>query len=362
MDPTGFPSCDSGGIGPVPRPTTVSPGLPWWINAGFVGTLVYNSSLWGTAAARELVDLSFLPFEFTDVNAGSAWVLDNATKAARVVTHVRAIPTDGAYGATVMVNSIPYTSLIKDYALVFEADLPAPSTARVLVSGLNILGGNGLPSAGPGRWIFDTLLRHALSSPARHRGATGSSANPAARKPDGAVFAGAAAPPSTAFCTGPASFCPAGAESACTRPFASFTPGPCGKNFAIVQPVSLAAAANVTALKIKLQAKAAGTRVIPLLYDGASGAPGRLIANGTAVPLTAGHAPAWLSLPLEAPSLPPGRYYIGALYSADTSCWAGEEGARDSFAAQPFAAGPLPGTGLSWTSGTEGIATYAVTA
>ena len=48
VDPTGFPSCDSGGIGPV--------------------------------------DLSFLPFEFTNVNAGSAWVLDNTTKAARVVT------------------------------------------------------------------------------------------------------------------------------------------------------------------------------------------------------------------------------------------------------------------------------------
>ena len=354
VEPTGFPSCDSGGIGPVPGPATVSAGLPWWINAGFVGTLVYNSSLWGTAAARELVDLSFLPFEFTNVNAGSAWMLDNATKAARVVTHVRAIPADGAYGATVMVNSIPYTSLIKDYALVFEADLPAPSTARVLVSGLNILGGNGLPSAGPGRWIFDTLLRYALSSPARPQAAAGSSANP------GAVFAGVAPPPPAAFCTGPASFCPAGAESPCTRPFASYTAGPCGKNFAIVQPVSLAAAASVTALKIKLQAKAAGTFVIPLLYDGASGAPGRLIANGTAVLLAAAHAPVWMSLPLEAPSLPPGQYYIGALYSADTSCWAGE-GVRDSYAAQPFAAGPLPGTGLSWTSGTQSTAAYAVT-
>ena len=211
---------------------------------------------------------------------------------------------------------------------MFEADLPAPSTARVLVSGLNILGGTGCRAPGPG---------------------AGSST----------PCSGPAALPPAAFCTGPASFCTAGAESACTRPFASYTAGPCGKNFAIVQPVSLAAAASVTALKIKLQAKAAGARVIPLLYDGASGAPGRLVANGTAVPLAAAHAPVWLSLPLEAPSLPAGRYYIGALYSAHTRCWVGE--GRDSYAAQPFAAGPLPGMGLSWTSGTQSTAAYAVT-
>ena len=70
---------------------------------------------------------------------------------------MRAIPADGDYGASVD-SSITYVTTIKDYALVFEADLPAPSTARVLVSGLNIMNSSGLPSVGPGRWIFDTYV------------------------------------------------------------------------------------------------------------------------------------------------------------------------------------------------------------
>ena len=72
-----------------------------------------------------------MPFDFTGVNAGSAWVLDDAAAAASVVTHVRAIPADGAYGASVMVNAIPYTSLIKDYALVFEAGPSSPFRVSV---------------------------------------------------------------------------------------------------------------------------------------------------------------------------------------------------------------------------------------
>jgi hypothetical protein len=427
IDPAGgFPSCESGGIGSVPAPTTVSAGLPWWMNAGFVGSLVYNSSLWSVPAAHELVELSYLPFEFTSVNAGSAWVLDNATKAANVVTHVRAIPADGAYGATVMVNSIPYTSLIKDYALVFEADLPAPSTARVLVSGLNIMASNGLPGVGPGRWVFDTLLSYALSNSTLRSQTTAGSSVSKSLKGDSAR-AMAVTPPA-AFCgAGPsAGFCRVDEEAACASKFASSTVGTCNGNFTIVQPVTLADVASVTALNIKLQANSAGSMVIPLLFDGASGKPGKLIAKGKAAPLAVGKAPAhgphpcpatfpfpthepppykgvicyktqaeaasgegacgswctmdvsigagcganngricpaspWLSLPLEAPSLAPGRYYIGALYSADTSCWAGP-GAKDSYARQPYADGPVSGTALSWTTGTASIAAYAVTA
>lgn len=159
IEPAGFPACESGGIGHVPAPAVVSAGLPWWMNSGFVGTFIYNSSLWNTEnTARELVDLSYLPFEFTQVNAGSAWTMDNATKkSSHIVTHMRAIPADGDYGASVD-SSITYVTTIKDYALVFEADLPAPSTARVLVSGLNIMNSSGLPSVGPGRWIFDTYV------------------------------------------------------------------------------------------------------------------------------------------------------------------------------------------------------------
>ena len=288
VDPTGFPSCESGGIGSVPAPAAVSAGLPWWMNAGFVGSLIYNSSLWSVPAARELVDLSYLPFEFTSVNAGSAWVLDNATKAANVATHVRTIPADGAYGATVMVNSIPYTSLIQDYPLVFEADLPAPSTARVLVSGLNIMASNGLLGVGPGRWIFATLLSYALSNPTlRSQTTTNISV---ARKLKGESTE-ALAVPARAFCTGPTSFCRVGEESESASKFASFTAAPCGANFTIVQPVMLTDVASVTALNIKLQAKSAGTMVIPLLYDGASGKPGKLIVKGKAVLLAVGKAP-----------------------------------------------------------------------
>jgi len=351
VEPTGFPACESGGIGHVPAPAVVSAGLPWWMNSGFVGTFLYNSSLWRGAAARELVDLSFLPFEFSQVGAGSAWTLDNATKkASHIVTHVRAIPADGDYGASVD-SSITYVTTIKDYALVFEADLPSPSTARVLVSGLNIMNSSGLPGVGPGRWIFDTLIQYAIR-------------NSVARKPEGmsaAAAATAAVAAPSAFCPGPASFCRAGAESPCTIPFAAFKANGCGKDFAIVQSVSLASTASVTALKIKLQGKTAGSLVVPLLYDGASGKPGKLIANGTAVPLAVTTAPQWLSLPLAEASLAPGKYFIGALYSADVSCWAGA-GNKDTYAMEPFADGPLPGTKLSWTTGTLGTAVYAVTA
>ena len=42
---------------------------------------------------------------------------------------MRAIPADGDYGASVD-SSITYVTTIKDYALVFEADLPAPTCRR----------------------------------------------------------------------------------------------------------------------------------------------------------------------------------------------------------------------------------------
>ena len=166
--------------------------------------------------------------------------------------------------------------------------------------------------------------------------------------------------PPAAFCPGPTSFCRAGAESPCTIPFASFKANGCGKDFAIVQPVTLASTASVTALKIKLQGKTAGSLVVPVLYDGASAKPGKLIANGTAVLLAVASTPQWLSLPLAATSLAPGKYFIGALYSSDVSCWAGA-GNKDTFATEPFADGPLPGTKLRWTTGTLGTAVYAVT-
>ena len=139
-------------------------------------------------------------------------------------------------------------------------------------------------------------------------------------------------------------FCAAGKETACRAAFGSAAAGLCNADYAIVQPVTLTSsdAVSVTAIKIELRATEA-SELIPLLYDGASGQPGQLLANGTATPLAPAKDAAWVELPLSA-ELQPGKYFIGALYSATVSCFTSTaaEGAH-LYAPQPYSDGPQPG-------------------
>ena len=339
----GFPvGCEVGGIGAVTGPVGVTASLPWWMGSGFCGSLVYkNSSIFGDT---ELAGAGF-PFAFTEVNEGQAWVLDNATKAeSNIVTHARAIPIDGVQAGT------SWASLIKDYAMVFEADLPGTSVAdvastRVLVSGLSVLNStSGLSTDGPGRWAFDTMMSYSLAEAAKPRPRR----KQATAKP---------------FCAGPTAFCAAGKETACRAAFGSAAAGLCNADYAIVQPVTLTSsdvASVVTAIKIELRATEA-SELVPLLYDGASGQPGQLLANGTATPLAPAKDAAWVELPLSA-ELQPGRFFIGALYSATVSCFTSTaaEGAH-LYAPQPYSDGPQPGGKLGWVNSAHNAAVYAVT-
>ena len=194
-------------------------------------------------------------------------------------------------------------------------------------------------------------------------------------------------------CNVSGSFCTVGSEQLCRQPSSGSKAALSNANFEIAVPVCLQPGGTLDSLYLQVQAKAAATRVIGLVYDtvartpvrpatnasfcavspnstSAAALPRQLVAKGA--PVTAPAAgTAWLRLPLPATPLPAGIYYIGMLADGDIDCFSGGTaapipvigpGALDAYVSRPFANGPGLGPGLHWTAGTAGLAMYATVA
>ena len=350
---------------------TVSFQQPWWLCSGVAGTLVYNTSL--TEALGMATEDAFLDYSWGSVVDGArGYTLDMVTAGSGSSTvHVRAIPSDGSYGAT------GYESNISNSALLWEGRIPAArqqSTGggRFLVSGLNIFSADNtmLRNEPAAEHVFGQLLSYAVSEIA-------SSAIPDDPVP-------VSAPSTTvSLCNVSGSFCPAGSETPCQTNTASSAV--CGGNFEIVLPVCLQQDSIIDALHAKLQARSEGSRAVAAIYelDAAPGANStfcstsspsaplrRLVAQSNMTTLESGSA-AWARLPLPRVPLKAGVYWIGLLFEHDTTCFApGSPSGRlppvgpaaaDSYAARPWSSGPGSGPELDWVAGSQGFAVYAST-
>ena len=380
----GWPVC--GGGTAVRPPTAVPFAQPWWLSnecpptneqSWMTGTLVYNTSL-TRRLGQAVVDDGFLSYNFGRVvNGSSVYTLDTLSSAMAASVHIRAIPSDGVYAGA------GYQTMVANNALVWEGRVPAnvsdaAGSGRFLVSGLNLFNGSTLRADPAAEHAFDQLLSYAVAE-------TSAAAPVQARRTGTGIPAHG--------CNVSGSFCTVGSEQPCRQPSSGSKAALCNANFQIAVPVCLQRGGTLDSLHLQVQVKAAGTRVIGLVYDtvapppvrpatnasfcaaspnstSAAALPRRLMAKGA--PVTAPAAgTAWLRLPLPAIPLPAGIYWIGMLADGDLGCFSGGTaapipaigpGASDAYVSRPFAAGPGLGPGLPWTAGTVGMAMYATVA
>ena len=348
LNPTeSWPVCNSSAIGPVSA-KPVRYFMPWWMDTGMTGTLVYNSSLtdsWGIALDDGFLDYSWASI----VDQAQVYTLDGLNAGTARSVHVRAIPAFCTTG-----NGASFETAVSNDALVWEGQIPGASEAgaggRFLVSGLNLLNGTALKPEPAAELMLGRLLSYAVSETAAvaRRGVASAADN--------------------------SGFCAAGAEGPCQTPTVSAGLG--NANFEIVSQVHLARNAVVEALHPRLSLRSsASAQVLPVLYSVAappandssfcSMAPGaktgswRLLATGPATELTT-HNATWLRLPLTAPTrLGPGTYWIGVLLAADVNCFGVPGGPVDAWAPRPFSSGAGPGVGFQ--RGSANFAVYAST-
>ena len=392
-----WPVCSGGGTAVGP-PAEVPLAQPWWLSnqcwpkeqSWMTGTLVYNTSLTSRAFGRAAVKDGFLAWPFGRLMMQShVYTLDTLSAAMAASVHIRAIPSDGLYP----VGSSGYQTMVANSALVWEGRIPAFATGsgsgagRFLVSGLNLFNGSKVLQAdAAAEHVFDQLLTYAVAE------AAATPTQQAVPRAQHIVTSAA-----TRGCNVSGSFCTAGSEQRCRQPLNGSKEGLCNANFEIVAPACLHRDGTVDSLYIQVKVRAAGIRVIGLVYDTADAppvepdtnasfcaaaspksttvpGPRRLVAKGSAVTAAAGvGATTWLRLPLPATPLPAGIYYIGILADADLDCYSGAAasapgpapaigpGAPDKYVARPFGAGPGLGPELRWIAGSVGLSMYATT-
>eukprot|EP01050_Picozoa_sp_SAG11_P014752 SAG11_NODE_1848_length_4170_cov_1.679931_5_plen_518_part_01 len=310
-----FPVCGHSSVGSVGT-AKVAFAQPWWMAKGTTGTLVYNSAL--TKSLGFTADDIFLDYGWMRVvNGGQAFTLDALAASSKSTVHIRAIPTDGAYG-------VGFETTISNDALVWEGQIAGAQSeagaqatdGRFLVSGLNLLDGAQLSSEPVAEHAFDTLLSYAVSEVAT-----------AGEIPLPKQHSAAAAP-----CNVTGSFCAAGSEQSCQLETAS--PNVCNKGYEIITSVCLQEDAVLDALYPRLHARTKGSRMVGVVYDTShdvanhsfcsaalSSDPRQLVANGSIATLDA-MDPSWFRVPMPHTPLKAGIYWIGVLLEADVTCYA----------------------------------------
>ena len=362
-----WPVCGHSSVGSVGT-TKVAFAQPWWMATGTTGTLVYETSLasnLGFAADDIFLDYGWMNV----VNGGQAFTLDALDPSSDSTVHIRALPTDGAYG-------VGFETTISNDALVWEgkiagAESEAGAGGRFLVSGLNLIDGAHLSSEPVAEFAFDALLTYVVDEAASARAA------PPAERRQLHVNAADAKP-----CNVSGSFCPAGSETPCQ--LETVSPNVCNKGYEIITSVCLQEDAVLDALYPRLLARTSGSRMTGVVYDTShdvanqsfcsaqvSSDPRRLVANGSIATLDSTE-PAWFRVPMPQTPLKAGIYWIGVLLEADVTCYAETPpagsgvapvgpGSKDAYATRDFASGPGLGPELTWTHGSGGFAVYATT-
>ena len=380
-----WPVCGQSSVGSV-GVASVAFAQPWWMAGGTTGTLVYDTALTkllGFTSEEIYLDHSWSAL----VNGGRAFTLDGLSAGVNSTVHIRAIPTDGAYG-------VGYETSIHDNALLWEGVIMDPTDTdksdhgelpfhsaeqgRFLVSGLNLLSGSQLKGDPIGEHVFERLLSYAVSESANNRPNRSSGAPKSSRAP---VAATAAAKPA---CNVSGSFCTVGSEETCQVETTS--PNVCNTGYEIVSSVCLQEDAVLDAIYPRLLARTKGTRIIGVVYDtsqdvanqsfcsaASSSTPRQLVANGSATTLDTEDA-TWFRVPIQPTQLKAGVYWIGVLLDADVTCFgavapAGGRpapsigpGSHDAYVTRSFDEGPAEGSGLNWVHGAGGFAVYGATA